>query len=259
MGKWSEISMTNQKNAEKLEKWYEKMDREFKQDAKEHDFSLSRKWDRDFKHSIFYEANKTKRRKLLYTAASVVLLILLGVGVAKKEAIAEELEKIFKYRTKDLDCTFDNYSTSEEIIVANRKTEKVFYCHNETLDAVYVQIKSLLKRPIFQISNDLGEYQVEDAVYDECFRIITLKLQTEEGKIFVSQKEILDDGGTSIKIDDDSIVVWNENLKQNIIINQSNQDGSYIFSAQKGFTVFNFYGYVSMQQCAEIAKNLLFK
>ncbi len=259
MDKWDETDVSDSKNKEKIDEWYEKMNREFMEDSKNHDFSLSEEWDRDFKEVIYKSGKKKKRRKLLYIAASVVLILLAGLGVCKKEAIADGLEEIFKNKSSNADSDFENYSTKEEIIDAKEENNDTLYFQNKTLDVVYAKIRSFLKRPIFQIEDTLGEYEIEDAFYGNEFGIVALKLTTSEGKIFVSQREVLDNDGTSSKIDSNSILVWNENLQQNIVINQSIQDESYTFSIQKGYAVFNFNGYISMQQCIEIAKNVSFK
>ena len=60
-------------------------------------------------------------------------------------------------------------------------------------------------------------------------------------------------------IDENSIIVWNENLQLDIVINKSVQDDSYTFSVKKDYVVFSFFGYVSKEQCMEIAKGVLLK
>lgn len=142
--------------------------------------------------------------------------------------------------------------------IAEEEEQTIFYYDDATLTEMYAKVRDKLKRPMFQIADGGFEYELEDAVYDVETKLFSFRLVTEEGKIFVSQREVLDNGGLGVKNDADGTDVWNEQLQREILIYRSLQDDCYTFAVQVEYSVFIFCGYVSEEMCCEIAENLSF-
>ena len=136
-----------------VDRWFEKMNRQFEEDAKTHDFSLSKEWDEDFQRTMFGTATqkKTKKsRKLLYAAAGIAAVVAVGLGITQNEVIAESLEEIFNHKSQVGDSSLDHFGTKEEMSAGENGYDKVFTYKDKTLTEVYQQIKDTLKRPFFR-------------------------------------------------------------------------------------------------------------
>lgn len=262
MNKNSETEVTTEMDKKSVEEWYEEMNRQFEEDSKTEDYSLSKEWDEDFRSAMFGEPKvcKTRKcRKLAYVAAGIAAAAVVGFGVAQKEVIADNLEKIFNNNSDEVDSELKHFGTKEETSVEENEYDRVIVYKDKSLTEVYDQIRDSVKRPFFQLQDNLGEYEIEDAVYVAEYDMMMMQLVTTEGRVFISQREVLDNTVFSTKIDENSIVVWNTNLKQDIVINKSVQDASYTFSVQKEHVIFTFNGYISEKMCVEMAESLMFK
>lgn len=247
----------------KYREWYERMNRQMEWDSQFEDFSIPEDWDKDFleameKASVEKERKKRRKKKIQGVAACLVLG-LLGVGINQREAIGECLKEVFVHRSTEAGLDYIYFGTEEDLSIIPDKEQTRFSFDGNTLEEVYVQMKENIKRPFFQIKNELGECEIIDAYYEEKLNLVVIVLETQEGRIYLSQEERLDDGGTGARHEGESMMVWNENLKQYIIISKSVQDDSYSFFVKNLSIIFNFHGYVSGETSRQIAKNLVFE
>lgn len=243
-----------------LEEWNQQMERTFQWDSQFHDFSISDDWDEDF-HAAMEKGIKEgeRKRKMMLNVAACGAAALVVIGVTEREVIGDGLKKVFCNESNEGGSEHIYFGTKEEISILEDSDRTRLDYEEKTIADVYLQIKEKLKRPIFQISDEFEKYEMIDAYYEEALELIVIVLETQEGKIYLSQEERLNDGGTGAGHEDEKIVVWNENLQQNITISKSIQDNSCSFFVEKSGAIFNFFGYLSEENCCKIAENLLFQ
>lgn len=264
MKKLPERTRNSPERKAKLEAWYEQITRQIEWDSQFHDFSLSEEWDKDFHKAMMKglekaERKKRLRKKALSVAASLVVVVLAGVGVTQKEAVGDCLKTVFRNESEEAGSQHTHFGTKEDLRVIVDGEQTRFDYKGKKLEEIYLQIRDNLKRPIFQITNELGEYKILDAYYEEALELVVINLETSEGKIYISQEERLNDGGTGANHKTQNMIVWNDNLEQDIVVSKSIQDDSYSFFVQNNGVIFNFHGYISYEMCYQIAENLLFQ
>ena len=245
----------------KLKEWNKRMERQYQWDSQFHDFSTPKEWEKDF-HAAMEEGlrrrrRKEKRKKMVLGTVVCCVVVLMVVGISHGEAITEDLKNVFRNELSENGSEHKYFYPDGDLIFSAEGKQIKFVCEGKTLADVYAQIKQKLKRPIFQITNELGEYKIIDAYYEDALELLIINLETTEGKICLSEEQRMDAGEAYAGYEDGDLIVWNKNLRQKISISKGIQDDSYTFFVQNNGAIFNFFGYVSYETCCDIAENII--
>lgn len=246
------------------DKEFEELMKEMEKDMAQMDFSIPDDWDRDFRNAMDEALQKSERRKRIKTIevlACLVLMSLTGFVWYQKEVKGTDLIAVFGNSVrKVLDIEDSYYGSNEDVeINMNDLNQTIVYYHGKTFEDVNIKIEEDIKKPFFRFDNCLEEYDIISAYRDMTTDIITMELETLNGKIFIMQEEVLDIAETSSNHKAKCYNIWNKELEQEIIITENLQNEGVSFSAIEKNTILRFEGDVSLEICIEFARNIYYK
>ena len=266
MNKRDDGIVENSQEFQYMESNFDSMMQEMEEDSKTNDFSIPDDWDVQFRRAIKEtlerkkreeEQRKKARQKMLAMAAGIVLVLFLGTNFTLEAVQGDSLLDVFKNKFQE-DSEYTAYGT-EELVMDEEEQNLTICLEGDTLTEVYQHLKEEVKRPIFQIKDDIEEYKIDNATYDSLFRIVIIDIEVAGGKIQISQEEKVNTSATAVKNEKEECAkVWNENLQQYILIYESIQEDSYTWSVDYDYAIFYCDAYVSLELCCQIAENLSF-
>lgn len=266
MNKRDDEIVENSQEFQYMESNFDSMMQEMEEDSKTNDFSIPDDWDVQFRRAIKEtlerkkreeEQRKKARQKMLAMAAGIVLVLFLGTNFTLEAVQGDSLLDVFKNKFQE-DSEYTAYGT-EELVMDEEEQNLTICLEGDTLTEVYQHLKEEVKRPIFQIKDDIGDYQINSATYDSLFRIMIIDMEFSEGRIQLSQEEKVENSATAIKKEKKECAkIWNENLQEYILIYEGIQNDSYTWSVDRDYAIFYFNGCVSLEKCCQMAKNISF-
>lgn len=248
-----------------MEAEFEQMKREMEEDKKNHDFSIPKEWDADFRAVMDEVLEKKKKRKgvnvrsKLAMAAAVVLALFVGNTLVTETVQGNKLLDIFGKTSGTEDERFEMFSTKQNFD-SSVGMEEVITFEGETISELYTNIRSKMKRPMFQIDEIPVEYEIEIAEYDINFRTLNIQLLTPNGRIYITQKEQLENGGSGHQTESiECIEVDNDYLEEKIQIIKRNNMDFYNFTIQINKDVLYVQVQKSLEVCKELAKKFIYE
>lgn len=248
-----------------IEAEFEQMKREMEEDKKNHDFSIPKEWDADFRAAMdeAFKKKKIKKgvnvRSKLAMAAAVVLMLFAGNILVTEKVEGNKLFDIFGKTSGTEDERFEMFSTKQNFNTSVGIEEIVTF-EEKTLSELYTNIRSEMKRPMFQIAEISVKYEIEVAEYNVDFRTLNVQLLTPEGRIYITQKEQLENGGSVYQTEE---VIYsdvkNDYLQENIKIFQGKNKSFYNFTIQLDKDILYVQVYDSLKVCEFLAKNFIYE
>lgn len=266
MNKRDDEIVENSQEFQYMESNFDSMMQEMEEDSKTNDFSIPDDWDVQFRRAIKEtlerkkreeEQRKKARQKMLAMAAGIVLVLFLGTNFTLEAVQGDSLLDVFKNKFQE-DSEYTAYGT-EELVMDEEEQNLTICLEGDTLTEVYQHLKEEVKRPIFQIKDDIDEYEICSASYNTLFRMVIIDMEFPDGRIQLSQEEKVENSATAVKNEKKECAkIWNENLQEYILIYEGIQDDSYTWSVDRDYAIFYFNGYISLEKCCQMAENLSF-
>lgn len=256
-----------------FEEHFDEMMEEMEKDSESQSFEIPEEWDRSFRKTIEEtvereEKKKSRKEKLLRwgsravaAAAGVALVMFIGMNFSAVQVQGEGLLDVFQKMFEMNDETHVVYGTDKKIgeITPEEQMDDIIFA-GDTLDEIYDEARDELKMPMFYFVDIFDSYTVETAKYNKTYRALSIQLDTPDGYVFISQKQLFDEGGSGVVADEEKCSeVYNAELNQNISIYKGIQDDFLVFSVKVNQTVFAFNGEISIERCRKIAESLYFK
>ena len=248
-----------------MEEEFEQMKREMEEDKKNHDFSIPKEWDADFRAAMDEAFKKKKIRKgvnirsKLAMAAAVVLMLFAGNILVTEKVQGNKLFDIVGKTSGTENERFEMFSTKQNFD-SSVGMEEVITFEGETISELYTNIRSEMKRPMFQIDEIPVEYEIEIVEYDINFRTLNIQLLTPNGWIYITQKEQLENGGSVYQTEEVICSdVKNDYLQENIKILQGKNKSFYNFTIQLDKDILYVQVYDSLKVCEFLAKNFIYE
>lgn len=248
-----------------MEAEFEQMKREMEEDKKNHDFSIPKEWDADFRAVMDEVLEKKKKKKgvnvrsKLAMAAAVVLALFVGNTLVTETVQGNKLLDIFGKTSGTEDERFEMFSTKQNFD-SSVGMEEVITFEGETISELYTNIRSEMKRPMFQIDEIPVEYEIELAEYNTNFRTLNVHLMTKNGWIYITHKEQIDAGGLGYQKEE--IVcskVVNTSLKQKIQILEGKNTNFYNFTIQMNKDILYVQVLDSLEVCEQIVEKFIYR
>ena len=250
---------------QKAEEEFEQMMKEMEEDKKNHDFSIPKEWDDDFRAAMDEVLeNKAKKKGInvrgkFAMAAGLALVIIAGTVVTTETVQGNRLLDIFGKTSETETERYEMYGTEEQLD-SDMQVENVISFTADDISELYDQIREEKKRPIFRIDSIPVEYEIELAEYDKSYGMVNVQLSTPEGWIFISHEERLEDGGFGKQTNqNESAEVWNAQLQTNIIIYEGENVGSFSFSIQVDKDILYVYSMASLDTNKKLAETFMYK
>lgn len=244
---------------------FEQMKREMEEDKKKHDFSIPKEWDDDFR-AVMDDAFKKKKikkginvRSKLAMAAGVALAVFVGSTLSTETVHGNKLLDIFGKTSETEDERFEMYGTEQDFDTAVGMDEVITF-EGETLSELYANIRSEMKRPMFQIDDIPVEYEIRMAEYDRDFRTLNIQLLMQDGWIYITQKEQIDGGGVGYQAEGTICsVIDNMYLDEKIKVMEKESTSFYIFTIQIDKDILYVQVKGSQEMCEQLAKNFIYQ
>lgn len=249
---------------QKAEEEFEQMMKEMEEDKKNHDFSIPKEWDDDFRAAMDEVLeNKAKKKGInvrgkFAMAAGLALVIIAGTVVTTETVQGNRLLDIFGKTSETENERFEMYGTEEDFDSELGKQNILSFTEDD-ISTLYDKIRGEKKRPIFRIDSIPVEYEIELAEYNKSYNIVNVQLSTDEGWIFISHEERLLDGGVGNQTTQEICAeVWNSNLQSNVLIYEGGSVGSFSFSIQVDEDILYVYSTTSLEINKEIASAFVY-
>lgn len=250
---------------QKAEEEFEQMMKEMEEDKKNHDFSIPKEWDDDFRAAMDEVLeNKAKKKGInvrgkFAMAAGLALVIIAGTVVTTETVQGNRLLDIFGKTSETQNERFEMYGTEEQLDSDIQVEENIISFTADDISELYDQIREEKKRPIFRIDSIPVEYEIELAEYDKSYNIVNVQLSTDEGWIFMSYEERLLGGGLGNQTTQEICAeVWNSNLQSDVLIYEGGSVGSFSFSIQADKDILYVYSTTSLELSKEIASAFVY-
>lgn len=244
---------------------YEKMLKEYEQDKKNHDFSIPKEWDEDFRKVMDAALNRKarqKRMRRLARAACIALLIGVGSGVFATQVKGVDLLEYFQNSFIQSKLSHEVQGTGEQVKLEETESSDFYYECN-TLNELFVNIRNDRKVSMFYVEDVFADYEIIEAKYNQEFQILDITLSTESGYIYLTQDFTYDNSSLGIYHDRNEVcTIYNEILKADITIYDNIENPeyeNYCFSVNMDRCKFYFDGAVTLEQCKEIACNIYYE
>ena len=239
---------------------------EMEQDKESECFEIPDEWDQEFRKVIKETINKNKREREkrkksflkivgIVTAAMVVLLV---GNFTVEQVNGEGLLEIFQNSFILGDKQHTMYGTNNEIEFDTDNDSNYIFFSGTTLEEVSDQIRKELKCPIFHLGYIPEGFIVEEATYEQQFRIISIKLAKSSEYIYIFQQKQVDDTAFGFVDDEkkESILLNNEHINMQIQIYEGYQDHSWSFDIMKNNDVLSLGASVSKEEFIKVAENI---
>lgn len=223
---------------------------------------LPDRWEEDFQETIEApwkrEQQRKKKRivKRLSIAAGVTIVTLaslnLGVQQVQGEGLVEFFQRTFHLNGKQY-TTFD--IETSEIIEDN--DVKDIELNASTLDKVYEELKTIVKRPMLYITYVPEEYIVEEALYNTTYGVFNVTLNNGNDWIYIYQQEHYKEANTGVINDNqECICVYNDNINEDVSIYQSAQDDYISFSIKVENIFLAVRCNLPLDECENVVKSI---
>lgn len=248
-----------------IEAEFEQMKREMEEDKKNHDFSIPKEWDADFRAAMdeAFKKKKIKKgvniRSKLAMAAAVTLVLFAGNILVTEKVQGNKLFDIFGKTSGTEDERFEMFGTKQDFDTSVGMDEIITF-EGKTISELYTNIRSEMKRPMFQVGEVPVEYEIELAEYNTNFRTLNIHLITKNGWIYITHKEQIDTGGLGYQTEDMVCsVVENEKLKKEIKIMEGKNINFYNFIIQQDKDILYVQMLNRIEVCEQLAKNFIYE
>lgn len=249
---------------QKAEEEFEQMMKEMEEDKKNHDFSIPKEWDDDFRAAMDEVLeNKSKKKGInvrgkFAMAAGLALVIIAGTVVTTETVQGNRLLDIFGKTSETENERFEMYGTKQQVD-SDIPVEDIISFTENNISKLYDQIREEKKRPIFRIDSIPVEYEVEVAEYDKSYNVVNVQLSTEEGWIFISHEERLENGSLGNQTTQKECAeVWNPYVQQNITIYAGENIDFYNFSIRVDKDILYVQSMVSLEMTQELAETFIY-
>lgn len=264
MGKRNADKIEDSEEFRYIEENFDKIMKELEEETDLQDYRIPEEWDREFRKTIeetLMNEHKKKIRnvvKAVSLAACIVLITFVGLSVSTVKVqgnkITELFEKIFRLNG----TRYMTYNTVDVDMETEEDPQDIYFSGTELGD-VCEQIRAELKMPMFYLNYVPDDFDVDKASYNKTYDILNIKLVHDKNRIYIMQQYHFDDTVVgAMNKDEEGIEVYNENIKQNIIIYESEQDNSFAFSIEINHTFIALQCETTIEECKKIAENIEF-
>lgn len=228
-------------------------------------YQMPEEWDQGFRQTIadvFQEKKKAGRKQRFYRMgkiAAAFVVVFLGVNIFTEKVQGENLVEMFVNVFTQNGMRYVTTGTaSVDMETDEDEVSEVFFSAKNLTD-LQSEVREELKKEFFSIEELSFPYNIKSAKYNTLYRVINIELETENGIIYLSQENKVQEGGSG-HLEDIEVcaTVENTNLKQKIEVYKSVRERGYVFSAQIGNQFFSCDMTGTLEQCREIAENLVF-
>lgn len=232
------------------------------------DLKMPDGWEQDFDKTIddTLDGNERKQRhkiikRIVGVAAAVVVLVTVGNFTAESVS-GEGLLEMFMNKYFVGEQKYDIYGTNNEVEFDTEQNQNILYFSGETLEEVNQQICEEIKAPMFYLTYLPDGFTVKEAFYDKEYRIIDIKLILGDEYIYIFQQKQVDDTASGIMAEnieeskDESFMISNTRLGEQINILESYQDNSWLFNVRDNNDVLTINTSISKEECIKIAENI---
>lgn len=250
---------------QKAEEEFEQMMKQMEEDKKNHDFSIPKEWDDDFR-AVMDEVlvNKAKKkginvRSKFAMAAGIALVLMVGTVVTTEAVQGDKLLNVFMKISETENERYEMYGTDEDFI-SEVEEEDILSFTESDIGEVYEAIRNEKKRPIFQLDAIPIDYEIKVAEYDKFFNVINIQLQTEDGWVYIAQKECLQTGGFGRQTDlSKCSEIENTNIEQVIEIYGGQNEEFYSFAIQVDKDILYVQAMSSLELCENLARTFVYR
>lgn len=241
--------------------------KEMEEDKESADLKLPDGWEQDFARTMdeTLDENERKRRRKIFkriagVAAAAVLVLVLGNFTAESVS-GEGLLEMFRNQFLIGDKQHQTFGTHNQVEFEEDNNPDILYFDGTTLEEVNNQIRNKLKSPMFYFDYFPDGFIVEEASYDNIYRIINIKLIRNDEYIYIFQQKQIDDVGSGIIEDskEEGFIISNIKLGKEIHIFESVQDNTYMFDVKEKNDVLSVDGLIPKEECVKIAENIDYK
>lgn len=253
-----------------FDEYFDELLKEMEADSEYANYTVPKDWDLEFRAAIregLREQRKRERKlkikritKVTGLVAAVVVLVCTS-NLTVEETQGKGLLKFFQSIFDIGNDKHVTYGTDENMSMEfpDEENGDIFF-DGESLDEVFSQIRSEVKVPMFYFDDVFEEYEIKEAKYNKELNMVNVEIKTLLGKIYVSQQTFVNNNGSGVLSDaEECSEIYNENLKQNIIIYQCKSEDGYSFSIEEGILFFSIIGNMSLKECEQIAESLNYK
>ncbi|NCC43150.1 MAG: hypothetical protein EOM18_06090 [Clostridia bacterium] len=249
----------------KYEEDFEEMMQEMKDDPDYEKCKIPDDWDKEFRKAIDETLEKKQKEKRirflkrLGVAAAVIVAVMVGANYSMEAVQGESLLEVLQSTFSSKGNQYVKYGTEKDMSVTNEINQDEIYVEADSLDKVYQMIREELKMPMIQATYVPEEYKVAEAKYDKNYNLLNIKLEKGTNYIYLSQQRV-DDYSIGVVTEEEPYgMVDNIPLQQKILIYESKQDGDFAFSVKVNQEIMALRGNISLEECENIAKGLVFE
>ncbi len=242
---------------------YDQLMTELEADRKARDISAPDDWDRDFRRIIDKTLKAEHRKKILRCVAkrgliaAACLVVLVGTGAVAETAEGDNMLQVFYHKLVTDEGIYDTYGTTDFDMEAVDTDETTYVLQGENLTEVFDCAREIIKTPILYMNELATPYSVEKAKYDGEYHILTIEASSDMGDLYISETLVIQETGEGINVKEESVdKVYNEYLQQDILIYEGEQSNFYIFNLSYDHYIFVFQGFISLEDCKNLAQNV---
>lgn len=254
-----------------FEENFDEIIKELEEDPELQNLKIPDEWDMRFRKTIEdtikrEEKKKNVKEKMLkwgsraaVVAASVVLVMLVGMSMSavtvQGEGLLDVFQKMFKVNGKQ----YTTFSVGEEVDMSEDEEDEDIYFEATTLDEAYKQIREEIKMPMFYITYIPKGYEVQEVQYNRMYDMLNIKLYNGENAIYISQQQHYDEVTTGTMNEDDKCSeVTNYYLENIIEIYKSVHDNNFVFNVSKNDIFLVVRCKITLEECKKIAESVEF-
>lgn len=229
------------------------------------EYEIPEEWDVKFRNVIEQTVKKEERKtrlkkvaKVCGLSAAILLIFIFGIGFAQ-QAQGKSIMEVFQTFFGTDEDQYLTYDTST-IEFPNDMEDREIFFDGETTDKVCEQARNELKTPMFYFEDVFNDYEIIEAKYNSRFYTFTIELKMNGLYTYISQENLFNDEVTGMAMDAEKCAeIYNESLQTMIPIYKNKDSNSYIFNVKNGQMSFSFSGYVSLDECKQLAESLYYQ
>ena len=230
------------------------------------EYEIPEEWDVRFRNvieqTVKKEERKTKLKKVAkvcgLSAAAILLIFIFGIGFAQ-QAQGKSIMEIFQELFGPDEEQYVTYNISEIEFLDDGEDDEIFF-DGVTTDEVCEQARKELKMPMFYFDDVIKDYEIVEAKYYRDFHTFTIELKVDDGFAYISEENMFDGEVTGQVMDAEKCTeIYNEFLETKILIYKNKDSNSYIFNVKNGQMNFTFSGYISLEECKQLAESLYYQ
>lgn len=230
------------------------------------EYEIPEEWDARFRNVIEQTVKKEERKIRLkkvakvcgLSAAAILLIFIFGIGFAQ-QAQGKSIMEIFQELFVDEKEQYVTYTTSDIEFVDDMEDNEIFF-DGDTTEEACEQARNELKKPMFYFADVIKNYEIVEAKYNSRFYTLTIQLKVNDGYAYISEEDLFNDEVTGVIMDAEKCTdIYNDSLQTIIPIYKNKDSNSYIFNVKYGQMSFSFSGYVSLEECKQLAESLYYQ